>query len=80
MAKQKKIKAADQAALKHYRANPDLPEVDELKHAKKIMEKALAAKPLFIKPEMVIDNTMAKRKSAVINPLPATRIKKIKKA
>ena len=49
--------------------NPTQPDALQQPHLKKIVKKALASKPKFIKAEIAVDHVMAKRKSAVIkNP------------
>lgn len=70
MSKRKKLKKSDEEALKHYSSYegiPGLPDAVKQPHLKKILNKAIASKPTFIKAEVTIDHVMAKRKSAVID-------------
>jgi hypothetical protein len=46
---------------------PRRPDAKKEPHLRKIWDRAFASKPTFIKAEVVVDHTMAKRKSPVIN-------------
>jgi hypothetical protein len=69
----RKAKMTDQEALEHYtpgegippgsgpRADADLPVL-----VRELLDKSLASKPEFKKPELAVDPVMANRKSAVM--------------
>lgn len=76
MPKQKKIKTTDQEALKHYTANESIPDAGDQPHAKKILEDMRSSNPKMIIPQIAIDHTLAKRKSAVIKLSPPDEKKK----
>jgi hypothetical protein len=69
----RKTKMTDEEALKHYTPGEGLPaapspdsDADLPVLVKELLDKSLASRPEFVKPELAVDRVMTNRKSAVM--------------
>jgi hypothetical protein len=69
----RKTKMTDEEALKHYTPGEGLPsapnpdvDADLPDLVKELLDRSLASRPEFVKPELAVDRVMTNRKSAVM--------------